>query len=191
MCRYQRWRGSFASLRGLFNCKTARSTDPPSRFALRRGKHASSPPFLVRPGAAGRLLPSFAREGVRNAWAFHRTRGPVCKRVEKTHTSSWRTQLHAGVPHAMSLFGLAASRLWWARSAGTLLTKQPRGAVRMGMHLDPIACTGFAGLIRHGIDTHPPSVQASPAQATIASRPTSRGDLDSPSHRGGTGEEYS
>ena len=91
----------------------------------------------------------------------------------------------------MSLFGLAASRLWWARSAGTLLTKQPRGAVRVGMHLDPIACTGFAGLIRHGIDTHPPSVQASPAQATIASRPTSRGDLDSPSHRGGTGEEYS
>ncbi len=61
----------------------------------------------------------------------------------------------------------------------------------MGMHLDPIACTGFAGLIRHGIETHPPSVQASPAQATIASRPTSRGDLDSPSHRGGTSEEYS
>ncbi len=61
----------------------------------------------------------------------------------------------------------------------------------MGMHLDPIACTGFAGLIRHGIDTHPPSVQASPAQATIASRPTSRGDLDSPSHRGGTPSVYS
>ena len=91
----------------------------------------------------------------------------------------------------MSLFGLAASRLWWARSAGTLLTKQPREAVRMGMHLDPIACTVFAGLIRHGIDTHPPSVQASPAQATIASRPTSRGDLDSPSHRGGTMTVYS
>jgi hypothetical protein len=30
----------------------------------------------------------------------------------------------------------------------------------MGMHLDPIACTALAGLIRHGIETHPPSVQA-------------------------------
>ena len=61
----------------------------------------------------------------------------------------------------------------------------------MGMHLDPIACTGFAGLIRHGIDTHPPSVQASPAQATIASRPTSRGDLDVPTATGGgTNNQY-
>ena len=46
-------------------------------------KHASSPPFFVRPGAAGLLLPSVSRKGVRNAWAFHRTRGPVCKGAEK------------------------------------------------------------------------------------------------------------
>ena len=56
-----------------------RRVSPGYRFAHPGYRRASSPPFFVRPGAAGLLLPSSARKGVRNAWAFHRTRGPVCK----------------------------------------------------------------------------------------------------------------
>ncbi len=95
-------------------------------------KHASSPPFFVRPGAAGLLLPPVSRKGVRNAWAFHRTRGPVCKGAEKdAHElpSDADPRLRSARDR---LFGLAASRLWWARSAGTVfceatMRSRPRG----------------------------------------------------------------
>jgi hypothetical protein len=58
----------------IFNCQTALHLNH---------RRTSSPLFFVRPGAAGRLLLSVSRKGVRNAWAFHRTRGPVCKRGRK------------------------------------------------------------------------------------------------------------
>ena len=62
---------------------------PGCRFAHPGYRHTSSPPFLVRPGAAGRLLPSSARKGVRNDRAKNRARGA-------------RMFWHAGSPHAVS-----------------------------------------------------------------------------------------
>ena len=106
-----------ARKRLTFNCQTANSRQrhPPSLVELRRAK---SPLFLVRPGAAGRLLPSLPRKGVRNDWAKIRARGArmflACGHpyaVSRRHTDKewpsvklnrpW-TQFFACVPHAMA-----------------------------------------------------------------------------------------
>ncbi len=55
----------------------------------------------------------------------------------------------------MALFGLAASRLWWARRCRRPCRQESRGAVRVGMHLDrsPAPCSPAS--FRHRIETTP------------------------------------
>ena len=150
------------------------------RASARLQTHASSPLFFVRPGAAGLLCLPFPREGVRNAWAFHRTRGPVCKRGRKD---------------AHELLTNAAPRLRSARDGFFGLLNAPRR--RRYRRLRPVRanCRPDTHLDRSPV--LPASVPSTPRGLTLGVEgpaswrpshpaPRSKDGSNAPSHRSGT-----
>ena len=124
----------------------------PDRARPRNPRHASSPLVLVRLGARrSSSLPSFAREGVRNAG---RSSAPAAGRVflfTRPKQRKPKTQFLACAPHAKSLTDLLAPR----PAAGSLIA-DPLASSRatcerltQGVHSDPIARDAFVRLHPH------------------------------------------
>ena len=128
----------------------------PARLSYR---HASSPRFFVRPGAAGLLLPSCSRKGVRNAWAFQPHPRP---RVQDGPYDKARTRavLSNAVPR------LRSARDGFIRTCciTPLVGSKRRHLVSRSNHAEPSAwgCT-WADRLHCVRRPHPPRDRITPA----------------------------
>ena len=177
------------AMTNLFNCQTARRTvDPGFRFAPSGYEHASSPPFLVRPGAAGLLLSSDPERAcgttgrraapAASACFWHAAPVCICTRAKPASEADFRLRSARG-----GFFGLlnAPRRRRYRR------LRPVRANCRPDTHLDrsPVLPASVPCLPR-GLTL---DVKGPASWRPSHPAPRSKDGSNAPSHRSGMGEE--